>query len=121
MSLTVDRWPDGTLAVRDPDGPLDPSGRPRSVATLIFRDCEALSATARGYSRARWSYRHATHWHDSYLVLECEAWGVGDGTLGQLVWRGLIAKPEDEGPLGLTDLGRDVLAAIRNHQQETTR
>lgn len=119
MSLTVERHQDGALTVRDPTVPPDPSGRPAVVITLTFRDCEALSATARGYARQRWGYRMSTHWCDSRLVLECDAYGVGAGTLDRLQYRGLITKPDDEGPIALTDLGGDVLTAIRNHQQET--
>lgn len=86
--------------------------------SLTFRDVMALVAADAGRVRARWRRTYSPWFADRYLVPECDDHGIGYGTLTGLQSRfgrpGMIEScGDDEGPLGLTDHGRAVLAEIR--------
>ena len=82
------------------------------IATLSFRQLEALCAVRKGSARSVVRTRRASYFDDMYLDTECDAFGIGRGTLGDLQDRRFIAKQAAPGPLELTVDGDVVLDAV---------
>lgn len=120
MSIVVDRRAEQartTYTLRRPDGSY--------LDSLTFRDVMALVAAEEGRVRARWHGTHSYGWTDYHLIPECDDFGVGYGTLTGLQDRWgreplLERCGTEDGPLGLTEFGRAVLAEIRALVRPTT-
>lgn len=89
----------------------------KHLHTLNFRDIEALVATRAGHTRARLHRAYGSYSCIERLDPECDAYGVGYGTLWYLqrtdfTFEPLITSRRDEGLLALTQLGEEVLEAI---------
>ncbi len=108
--MIAERQPYGTgYSVSTPGG--------QHVALVNFRQLQTLAAARSGLCHMRLRQRRSPYACDYYLEPECDVYGIGYGTVSELQnhWQDpLLTKPEEEGPIGLTAFGNEVLDAILN-------
>lgn len=105
MSLVAEFTSSRHFIVRDEGG--------KYIVGLTFRDLLGLHACARGRVRWRLRGRYTPYLSHYRLEPECDDYGISFGTIYHLMHPvALIAKPEEEAPGELTDLGRAVLDAV---------
>jgi hypothetical protein len=95
----------------------------RGNRSLTYREVVALVAVRRGLARMRWRSRHCPYYSDQWLEPECDAHGVGYGTLSGLQnlygHKPLITTPTEPGLIRLTRLGNQVVDAILRESGRT--
>lgn len=111
--LTAERMTDvnRTFSIRDQAG--------EHIITVCFREICALAAVEAGRARAMRRRRSWYGLYDEWLEPHTDLFGIGPGTLGELQrddeWHpALVTRCADpDAALELTDLGQQVLAAVR--------
>jgi hypothetical protein len=82
------------------------------LVSRFVGDDYRLTAARDGRVRNRLHRYQAPYFCDYFMEAECDVYGIGRGTLSSLQGQGYLQKSEDEGPLGLTPLGDQVLDEI---------